>query len=313
VRDLGPGRLGQELFLAAFGLAFDTVEPWVFDRIAGLLEERWVEKGEVLYRQGDPPEYLHFMLDGAVKMTHDGGPAWTMRGKWVVGVLEGLAGSTRTRTATALSSFRAMQAPISAWVELLEDSFQLARGAMFNAARATAQLEERMPRMPPRSGPRWAHPAIEGAPLSLVDRLALLAEVRMLGGAGVQSLVDLAAATRESSFEAGSVLLERGVERRDILLVVSGEVEAGRRDPLVERTYGPGDIVCGPASFGSAAPAWEARAATPVRLVSFPIEFWFDLMEEHFDLVRSTLGALGARRELLLDALASGEDDLVLT
>jgi hypothetical protein len=36
-------------------------------------------------------------------------------------------------------------------------------------------------------------------------------------------------------------------------------------------------------------------------------------MEEHFDLVSSTLSALGARRDLLIDHLAEESGDLVLT
>jgi CRP-like cAMP-binding protein len=313
VRDLGPRRIGRELFLAAFGLPIDVIEPWVIDRITSLLSERWIDAGSTLYREGDPPDHLYFMLEGAIRLTREGSPPWTMRGRWVVGVLEGMTDVPRMRTATALVDFQAMQVPARSWVEIMEDSFQLARGAVLNAARATAHLEESVPRIEhPIARPRVL-PAVGEAPLSMIERLALLSEVRMLGGAGVQSIVDLAAVARESRFEAGEVLLPRGVERHDLLLVVSGEVAAGREDPHAERVYGPGDVVCGAASFGTLAPFWEARAATPVRVIAFPIEVWFDLMEEHFDLVRSTLGALGARRELLLDRMAAGREELVLT
>jgi hypothetical protein len=61
------------------------------------------------------------------------------------------------------------------------------------------------------------------------------------------------------------------------------------------------------------ADTWQAQATAPTRAISFPIEALFDLMEEHFDLVRSTLAALGARRELLLEYLATQSRDLVLT
>jgi hypothetical protein len=49
--------------------------------------------------------------------------------------------------------------------------------------------------------------------------------------------------------------------------------------------------------------AWEARALTPGRALTFRVTDWFDLMEEHFDMVRSTLGALSLQREELVERL----------
>jgi CRP-like cAMP-binding protein len=309
--DLAHGRLGRELFLVTFGVSVNELEPWVIDRMTTLLADRWVGAGTTLYEEGDAPDDLYFMIDGAVRLSRRGSTPWLLRGRWVVGVLEGVAGNARPRTATALSDFQAMQVPIRGWVELLEDSFPLARGAVLNSARAVAELEVKVPHI--ERAPRPARPEPGDAPLQLIDRLALLAEVRMLSGSGVQSLVDLAATSRERRFTAGETILERGVERAEMLLVVSGEVVTDRQDPHVERRYGPGDIVCGVASFGAPAPLWEARALTPTRVIAFPIEAWFDLMEEHFDLVRSALGAVGTRREVLLERMARDHDELVLT
>ncbi len=313
--DVGHGRLGRELFLVSFGISVNDIEPWVVDRMTALLADRWVGAGTTLYSEGDPPDDLYFMLDGSVRLSRVGHTPWLLRGRWVVGVLEGVAATARTRTATALSDFQAMQVPIHGWVELLEDSFPLARAAVFNSARGVAELEVQVPLI--EHAPRPTRPAPAEAPLQLIDRLALLAEVRMLSGAGVQSIVDLAATSREVRFAPGETVLARGAERQELLLVVSGEVVAdcarGGESALVERRYGSGDIVCGVASFGAPALHWEARALAPTRVIAFPIEAWFDLMEEHFDLVRSALGAVGTRRERLLERMARDRDELVLT
>ena len=69
--------------------------------------------------------------------------------------------------------------------------------------------------------------------------------------------------------------------------------------------FGPGDIISGAGAFGEAALAWAARAKTKVRVLAFRIEDWFDLMEEHFDLVRSALAGSALERERLTDLLAS--------
>jgi len=308
------GRLGREIFMAALGLPLDVIEPWAVDRMTSLLEEWPVAAGDVLYRAGEPAEFFFFMQEGLVRIDQPMGPSWTMRGRWAVGALEAVLDAPRMSTATALVDFEAMRVPAGGWSELLEDSFQIALGAVSNAGRATALLEERIPELPKRPARAWTHLAAAGdAPLTLVERLALMVDVRMFGGAGVQSIVDLAAATREVSFAAGDMILRRGEPRPELIVVVAGEVEARRNAPDVVRHYGPGDLVLGPAAYTPMGGSWEARAIVPTRVLSFPREFWFDMMAEHFDLVRSTLAALAARRDTLLGVLAGASGEFVLT
>jgi CRP-like cAMP-binding protein len=304
-------RIGRELFLAGLGLPLDVLDSWSLDRLVWLLDEQPIRAGEHLYSVGEPAEFLYFMRDGKVKMTREGAAPWTFEGRWLIGTFEALTDQPRDRDAIALVDFSALRIPGAAWIELLEDSFDLARGAVVNTARAVARLEDRIatdaPRVtqdPPRVGP---------GPLTLVERLALLVDVRMLRGGGVQALADLAAPSTEAFFETGAVVAGRGVEPTHMHLVVHGEVEASRTGPDAVRRYGPGDIVCGVASFGAPALAWEARATMPTRMLSFPIELWFDLMEEHFDMVRSALTAAATRRVVLLEHLAERLGGLVLT
>jgi CRP-like cAMP-binding protein len=306
-------RLGGELFMATLGLPVEQIEPWALDRLTALLEDRAVAAGDVLYKAEEAADSFFFIQDGEVRMTREGKPPWTIRGRWALGALEAVLEMPRTHTATALRDFQAMRVPSAPWIELLEDSFQIARSAVLNAGRATAILEERIPELPRRPAPWVERRGGLPVPLPLVERLALMVDVRMLGGAGVQSLVDLAASTEESSYEAGATVLHRGGARTDIFLVVEGEVLAVRQDPEVVRHYGPGDVLLGVASFGPTAPAWEARAVSRTRVLSFSVEFWFDLMGEHFDLVRSTLAALSIRRDTLIEHLAARDGGLVLT
>jgi CRP-like cAMP-binding protein len=305
-------QISRELFLAGVGLELASVEPWIIDRMTSLLEEQDVRSGDLLYARGDPPLFLYFMHDGVVRMSKPGYAPWTFRGRWLLGVHDAVADG-RSREARALVDFRAMKVPIAGWLELLEDSPSLTRAAVINGARAIARLEERSPSGPPRPPVVSPLPAPPRSPLSLVDRLAALVDVRMLRGAGVQALVDLAATSEEVFFDGDQLVFPRGVARERMLLVVDGEVLSSRVDPAAERRYGPGDLVDGVSGFGPAALAWAARGTVPGRGIAFPIEGWFDLMEEHFDLVRSTFSALMARRELLLEHLAEASGGLVLT
>jgi CRP-like cAMP-binding protein len=310
----GQLHISRALFLAGFGIDIDAIDPWAIDRMTSLLDEQDFRAGDRLYARGDPPDHIYFMQDGAVQMSKPGRAPWTFRGRWLLGVYDAFSDQGRTRDAMALSDFHAMQVPAAPWLELLEDSPPLARAAVTNSARSVAQLEERSPKGPPRP-PRVVSPlaAVRSGPLSLVDRLAALVDVGMLRGAGVQALVDLAADSEEVSFDRDQVILPRGVERKWMFLVVDGEILSTRADPVLERHHLPGDIIGGVSAFGAPALAWEAKALSPGRCIAFAIEAWFDLMEEHFDLVRSTLAALLRRRELLMEHLAEEAGGLVLT
>ena len=311
--DDGLLRIGREIFLAALGMPLDDVDAWVIDRLTLILNEQEVHAGQILFTAGAPIEFIYFMRDGEVRFTREGAPPWTLRGRWFLGGFDAMGDRLATRTATAVGDFYGMRVSAVAWLEMLEDSFQLARSAVVNSSRALTQLEERIPTGAPTS--RREAPAFVAPPgaLSLVERLAILLGVRLLRGTGVQALADLAAVSRQVSFAPGELIIERGIESEQLLLVVDGDVLAEREGPAVRRHYGPGDLVCGAAILGAVGDAWQARATTAVRGVSFPIDALFDLMEEHFDLVRSTLAAVGARRDLLLEHLASESNGLVLT
>lgn len=306
-------RISRELFLAAFGMQQQTIDSWAIDRLTSALEEEDVQAGQALCMIGEPLEFIYFMQNGSVQMTRAGAPPWTFQGRWVLGAFEAHLARPLTRSATALSDFRAMKIRPNAWLELLEDSFLLARSNVQFGAAAVARLEASVPSGLKRTaaGSDLAL-SVPNRPLSLVERLAFLAEVEMLRGAGVQPLAELAASSSEVWFECGGLLLQPGRAQPHILVVLEGEVRAKSRDSEAIWQYGPREVVCGAASF-EGAPNWEVTAATAVRAVSFPVEVWFELMDEHFDLMRTAVGALGLRREALLDLLAEQSGGIVLT
>lgn len=307
-------RIGREIFLAALGIPLEDVDSWAIDRLTFILDEQQVQRGQTLFSEGEPLEFLYFMQDGQVRFMRDGGPSWTVRGRWFLGGFEALGERSAAHTAVALEDFNGMRVPAAAWVELLEDSPQLAHLAVVNSSRALLQIEERIPTgAPPSSEPASLSPATApGTLIGPVECLALLLDVGMLRDAGVQALADLAGVSREVSFAAGETIIERDVECTHLIRIVDGEVLAEAEAPAMARRYRPGDLVCDAAILGGVAAKWQARAIAPTRGLSFPVEALFDLMEEHFDLSQSVLSALGVRRQLLLEHLAASEE-LVLT
>lgn len=309
-------RISRELFLAAFGVQQQNIDFWVIDRLISLMDEEYVQAGQIMAVAGEALEYIYFMQEGSVRLTQEGRPPWTFNGRWVLGAYEAHLDRPLVRTSTALADFRAMKIRTSAWIELLEDSFLLARSTVRFSSAVVARLDERVPGGLPKPEAEFGRSSSSSVrPPSqspIIERLAFLSEVDMLKGAGVQPLAELAVAAREVAFASGDVVLEHGPEHQQIFVVIEGEVHAKHDGSEATWRYGPREIVCGAAAFGGA-PGWEVRAACRTRAVSFPIEAWFELMDEHFDMVRAAVSSLGLRREALLNYLAEQDNGLVLT
>jgi CRP-like cAMP-binding protein len=301
MRDVGRERIERELFVAAFGTNMGAREPWVTDRLTSLLEEQVARAGETLFLAGDPPEFYCFLREGRVELTREGSAPYIHEKGSVFGVADALLERPRTSTARALTSVRAMKVQSEPWIELLEDSFALARAAIVGLVGSVAELEQRVWAAGGASRSARTAPCPPGVDLDVIERLAVLTEAPLLRGAGVQILSDLAAASDILAFEPGEVLFERGKPGGRVFLLLEGEVEAAREGPNVLWRGGAGDVVCGTAAFGEPILAWEARANTRGRALTFRVADWLDLMEEHFHMVRTTLGALSLKREELLE------------
>jgi CRP-like cAMP-binding protein len=280
--------------------------PAIIDRLTWILEEEDVSSGETLFSEGDAPECFYFLREGRVQLVRDGSAPRTAEGPAVVGMSDAVLDRARSRTAIVLVDTRIMRVRIDDWVELLDDSFELTRASILSSARRVASLEEQLldKGIVPWTASGGASQAPAGRRLGVVERLAVLMDALPLRQAGVQTLSDLALVAEERTFEPGDVLFDRGTKRDRVFLVVQGEVAATRRPSDVEWTFGPGHIVCGAAALSDISCAWGAGAKSHVRALAFRIEDWFDLMEEHFDLVRSALAGLVLERERLLELVA---------
>jgi CRP-like cAMP-binding protein len=303
MRDVQHERIHRELFLAAFGANVGATESWVTDRLTSLLEEQLARAGETLFLAGDPPEFCYFLREGRVQLVREGSTPWTYDGPCVFGMSDALLERPRARTAFAMTDIQAMKIPSEAWFELLEDSFALTRAAIVGSVRTVADLEQRLWAAGGVPSHSVTSPNVPGAPLDVIERLAVLTEAPLLRVAGVQTLSALAAASEVCAFEQGDRLVEPGKVDGRVLLLLEGEVEAVREDPHVLWRGAAGDIVCGVAAFGDPLLAWAARARTRGRALAFRVSDWLDLMEENFDMVRMTLGALTLDREELLERL----------
>ena len=304
-------RTSRELFLSALTGGTADLDTWLIDRMTSVVEEEDVESGQRLFAQGEQPEFIFFVRDGKVRLERDGSKPWLFAGRSVVGVFDALLDRPHTRTAVAETGVHVLKLRVEHWLDLLEDSFGLARLALANSVATVASLETRRWKADPKPQGSVVAPVLPiEPPLAFVDRLAILAETPLLRGAGIQVLVDVAEFVAEVTFPPGEAIFERGQQRGQAFLVLEGQAVGDWNDPKHNVSFGPGSLVGGVASLGEPIAEWQAHAATQVRALSVPLEDWFNQMEEHFDLVRSALCALAIAREAILEDLAAREGDL---
>jgi CRP-like cAMP-binding protein len=306
-------RTSRELFLSILTGGADNIETWVIDRMTSMLDEEDVEPGKRLFAQDEQPEFIFFVREGRVRLEREGHSPWVFEGRSVIGVFDALLERPHTRTALAETDLHVLKFRVEHWLDLLEDSFGLARSALANSVTTVAAVEARRWKADPKPrGSVVASIPHVAFPLALVDRLAILAETPLVRGAGIQVLVELADSVEEVTFEPGDAIFQRGQPTGQAFLVLEGEAEGDRKDPNLEVSFGPGSFVGGMASLGAPITEWQARAVTRVRALSVSLADWFDHMEEHFDLVRSALSALALMREAILEDLGAREGELRL-
>ncbi len=308
-----PARIARELVLRSLLMARlpgDADDPRLGARLADAIDEVPLRDGDQLYGPGDTPAHAFVVAEGRVALE-------TARRRIVfgpgdpIGLLDAVRRRPRVGRARAEGDARVLRFRVDDWLELLEDNFTYARDTVVGAARhvrglALAAGAAGAP--PPPPAPSGGPPGASlrpGASLNQVERALTLRAVPALSGAGVQALMDLARLASDVAIEPGGLVFEAG-RRRHLYVVARGLVRARRRaEPAFEAEFAPGTLVGGLGALAGLEEHDEARALEPSVLVTLEREDYFDLMEDHFDMVRSALTALIDERERLLSVEVS--------
>jgi hypothetical protein len=303
--------LSRSLFLSAFA-GNNRVREAQTQRLAPTLQERVVEPGTVLFREGDEPQYLYFMPDGEIEMSRPGVPPVVMRGKWLIGALECGIELPRLRTATMRTKSLLVASPAVVWREIFEDNFGMTQSALLGSTRLVEALHRRIQdeQIEGRVGKPEVYASLPDEPLDLVERLLVLSASTIFGAAGMQSLTALAAQAEEAWFESAAALRGASIERRSHT-VISGVVHARRIGHAGRVTIGPGAAL--PPSLFTDTAYWQIDSEGPIRTLSNSLDTFANEFEEHADLRRSVLGALWHERDWLLSRLHAPAGEIVLT
>jgi CRP-like cAMP-binding protein len=297
-------RLLREIFLAGFmsGLPPENVK-WAAARLARNMSDVRLRTGDVLYRQGELPDAHYFVVSGEMRLEAEGLPPWLLGERSLVGTLDITLDRPRARNAVAARDSFLLRMPAGDWLDMLEDNFELTLRAVQGLADGVHRLRVELDdfESDSESPPSTRMNPVPSGSLGFVERIFLLRGVRLLAEGEVQALTNLAEQAADVTWAAGDALAVRGEPIESMFVVVSGEVTATRAESARAERFGPGMLVFGSAAASARDLGYEAQAAVATRTLQIAREDYYDVMEEHFALARSTLKALAAERELLVN------------
>jgi CRP-like cAMP-binding protein len=294
-----PTRLiGRELFVASL-LGDSGRLGSVIHRVAHQMDEVALDAGDPLYRAGDRAEHFFFIVSGQVSLTRPGAATTLFGERSVVGSLDAMTYRPHTHTAVATTPALILRLSIGDWSDLLEDNFELARRVILRLATEVHGLRRRPAPLGGFDEPAVASTA-PPAKLLALDRILHFEAIPMFARAGTQALATLARIGSTRCVTKEDVFLSRSEMVGQLVIIASGEVQASWEGYAPAARFGVRSVVGGAGALGTG-PAPEVRATRPTRAIVLPLEDYFDVMEEHFDLARSALAAIQAERDELRD------------
>lgn len=317
----GSSAIARQLFLRTFSAGVPLGS--AASQLSRVMRDEVFPAGATLYRRGEASDRIFFLVKGKVSLEMDGMPPWVFEDGTSVGLLDLLQDRSHRRTATAVSDVRALSLSAEDYFDVLEDNFEFTRNSIVKIAEALQTLRLSLPPsggfgvgpdiMPisrgrptaePHSDPLRAAFALGGGlptrPLNLVERTIALREVPALRSSGIQALTSMAGLMEERGLRPGQPLFKQGESASAIFIVVRGLIELERREPLILAPFGEKTIVGGFASLGVADHGFTARAREPSTVLALDKEDLFDLLELHFELVRSIFAGVATEREQAL-------------
>jgi CRP-like cAMP-binding protein len=195
-----------------------------------------------------------------------------------LGVLAALEQRPHAATCVCESAVQTLALPVADLFELLEDYFDLARALLAYLGEQTLKLRRNWPTLID------GDPCSGDGPLTLLERVVFLKSVPLLQGASVEQLARLAREADEVRFDAGEAVHKAGSFAAGFWVVLAGRLGAhgprtsiGLIDVLAQRHYRE-----------------TAIAHEPSYALRVPADSFFDLVEDHFDLLLRVSRDLGA-------------------
>jgi CRP-like cAMP-binding protein len=143
--------------------------------------------------------------------------------------------------------------------------------------------------------------------LNMIERTILLRNVTSLRRGGIQPLMRMGGLMEALRLNPGEILFKQGDPTRDLWIVASGTMELERESPRIRARFGDGSLLMDTLAYGDVDRPYTARAIEPTVALLLRREDFFDVLEDHFELVRAVLSSCVATRERLMILTARAE------
>jgi CRP-like cAMP-binding protein len=298
------GLVERELFLRSMNmlrpLGNATVE------LARAMRDMHFSAGSKLFREGDASHHIYYIMHGSVRMFR-GEDSKTFGDRSAVGIIDAIQDRAHAWNAEAITDVHALVIKSDDYLEVLEDNFAYARGAVSTISNFSHLMSVTIAETGGFDPPSPSPCDTTSAELNVIERTIMLRNVAPLRRGGIQPLTRLAGLTEARRLEAGEVLFHRGEPSRDLWVVAAGTIEIERESPRIRARFGPGSLVMDTIAFADIDRPYTARAIEPTTALLLRREDFFDVLEDHFELVRAVLSACVAGREKLAVLTARAE------
>ncbi len=292
----------RELFIRSFLGAEPAAR--VAAALAAVIEDVDVRPGDVLFRAGEPASDVYFVVNGAVELSREGEEPWRLGGQSIVGIIDCSLQRACSRTVVAIEPGHVLRLSFADYMDVMEEHPDAALrlvvwGAAQNrdlAARVGAPLlffGAENPSDPTLSEERldWDDP---------IQRLIALRAVPALSRAPIQALASLGRVAQVRRVAEGEHLLSMSARPAVLYVLVEGSVRL--RAPGLDVRIGPARILGDLAALGSEPCLYDFVAETDAVTLTLLREDLYDVVEDHFGLVRSLFARISEQRERLLAA-----------
>jgi len=249
--------------------------------IARLASAQRVPAGELLAREGEPFQHVYLIIDGLLELFHDGTSLGRFGSGEAVGILSALARDPQPWSCRTLRDSTLLSLRVSEIFEVFEDHFELMHGSLTKLATDAIGWRRKLQRPGVQRQPlRTPCVSCGSGPLGLVERTLHLRHTIGLEESYIDQLTELARAATELRAPAGSRLWAAGDTAENMLVVVSGVVQATSLDGAPLR-FGSGDML-GHLEAIAAVPRWfDATVERDLVALSLDCDALVDVWEDH--------------------------------
>lgn len=272
------------------------------ETLVSRMTEFFLPRGKELFVAGTSSDSIYFIVKGVVRHGETGYTRFQTGD--VLGFVDGMSERPHKYTAHVEADAVILRLKMDDWLEYLEEHFLEARRMITSTASRTDGFADIQPDeesghvgLPRDLGPL---PAAEDSKGHLVRRLLAVKSCLLFRRAGIQSIAQLVRRGDEFKLAPGESL-HPDLTNPGLYLLLSGQVtcRVGSFDaPSTFTTDRVGELLGAVAALRQLPPVFEIAAREESILLYFDPEDYFDVMEDHFDVTRSTLAYLALRIEV---------------